>query len=673
MDHAIRGVALVGAFLLAFSVSSSGLSAQEIYAYDFNEGSEGWELDDNWTLGTWDLGGQALFGTLNGIAHHAEGSGTVRKVSLRFKMDRTLPYFCLSFGNPDGPAGLSYSVCIESAGIGVMNRQNEATEELAFVPFSAEGGLSYSITVLTGGGSLDVFIDEVGVVGLDAADPAPGSVVLLAGPSSVIIDDVEIVLGGDGAGHDRAPRPVDDIPPGPDVGPFVDGKVVGDIALSGNDLLELSGGRYVVADGNITITDNATLAIAGDAVLAFEVQTSPLLHFGVHVSGNGRFEVNGGRFATHGVGPLIVVSAAGTSSIEMHDCAPWIHMIQVEGESSLILNDVRLVTSIGGQIALADRAQVDVSHSELASIGFNLPKDAVFRAENLGWGELVEDFDFRRDFEIEGIDYDLRLLDVVLYPSSMTDGANEKGWIVAIDSTATFDLTDSEIGKLNLDIAAGADEFKTTGLRIAEPADFSYRNIVLDDVTVTQQWGFFIYGTRRAVFEDCEGVWLFAFDEIEAILRRTTMSEFDPRDFTGTVTFEDGKWESAACEIIENNDFTVRGDVRTTAALRHCSWFDSTMRRVYNAHLRDDAGEAVADAILTATRGGESVTATTDENGFATFTFAFDDEDRFSQWTITGPGEAEASVDAFDSSPVEMWTSLPTVRVRSSATGRVKP
>jgi hypothetical protein len=151
------------------------------------------------------------------------------------------------------------------------------------------------------------------------------------------------------------------------------------------------------------------------------------------------------------------------------------------------------------------------------------------------------------------------------------------------------------------------------------------------------------------------------------------MSEFDPRDYTGTVTFEDGRWESAACEIIENNDFTVRGSVTTTGALRNCSWSESTMRRVYDVRLLDAAGAAVVGEVLTATRGNQTMTATTDENGGAVFAFTFADEDRFSAWTITGPGDAEASVDAFDSSPVWMWTSRPPDRVRRGATGRVTP
>jgi hypothetical protein len=151
------------------------------------------------------------------------------------------------------------------------------------------------------------------------------------------------------------------------------------------------------------------------------------------------------------------------------------------------------------------------------------------------------------------------------------------------------------------------------------------------------------------------------------------MSEFDPRGYTGTVTFEDGQWKSAACEIIDDNDFTVQGSVITTAALRHCSWSESSMRRVYEIHLQDATGAPVADTELTATRDGESMTAITDDLGVATFSFVFDDEDRFSAWTITGPGDAEASVDGFDSSPLEMWTSRPPERARGGATGRVTP
>ena len=48
-----------------------------------------------------------------------------------------------------------------------------------------------------------------------------------------------------------------DIPAGPDVGPFVGGKASAGFTLSGEQRLELSGGSYLVTDGNITITENA--------------------------------------------------------------------------------------------------------------------------------------------------------------------------------------------------------------------------------------------------------------------------------------------------------------------------------------------------------------------------------------------------------------------------------
>lgn len=447
----------------------------------------------------------------------------------------------------------------------------------------------------------------------------------------------------------------------------------GDFTLSGEQRLELSGGRYLVTDGNITITENAELVVAEDGVLAFGIENSPLLHYGIYVSGNAAFRVLGGRVVPFEQGPLIVAGTGEHGVIEIRDSAPWFHFVQAEGDSTMVLENVRLLTAIGGQISVGGSASVAVSHAVLGSIAFDVPAGTTLRAEGLVWDRYLEDFDFRRDLDVEDGGYDLTLQDVVLHPSVMTDGANEKGWVVSADSTSTLELTNSEIGKFNLTIAAGTDEFTVGGLKIAEPVDFSYRNILFDDVAVTQQWGFFIFGTRRAVFEDSEGVWLFVFDEVDAVLRRTTMSEFDPRDYTGTVTFDQGNWETAACEIIENNDFTVRGSVTTREGLRNCSWSESTMHRVYDIQLLDAAGAAVAGAELAATRGGQTVTATTDETGGAVFTFTFDDEDRFSAWTITGPGDANASVDAFDSSPVVMWTSRPPDRVRRGATGRVTP
>lgn len=654
-----------------FAASVAVAQEPTTFEYDFTDGSDGWQLDDNWALGSWEVGGAALVGHVHGIARHVEATGVLRTASLRFQMDAALAFFCLRFGDVEPPPGTVYTVCFEALAASVTRNQDGTDTELAFVPFSIEGGMPHTATVHTGGGSIDLFIDGVPVAGVDAADPSPGPLVLMAGPKQVTVDDVKIVLGGDGAAHPHAPRPVADVAPGPDVGPFVDGEVTGDVTLSGDDVLELSGGRYTVLDGNIEVTDDATLVVASDGLLAFGVASSPLLHWGVRVSGNGRFQIDGGRLETQGQGGLIVIDAHENAAVELRDCQPWVHIVQAEGDSSVVLDGVRLVTSIGGQIALGGSTTVDVRRSVLASISLDLPAGSTFRAEGLEWNGHVADFDLRRDLDIDGIGYQLTMTDVALQPTVMGDGANEKGWLLAADRNAIIELVSSELGKLNLGIPEGDnDDLTIRGLRLGTPVDFSFGSIDFDDVTMTQQWGFFINGSRNVVFDDSEGVWLFLFDAVDALLRDSEMSEFDPRDYTGTVTFDDATWLSAACEIIENNDFVIRGSVTTTDSLRNCSWSDSAVDREFEVTLRDGNGRLVADAELTVSRDDSSFTVTTDASGTAKVTLTFDDEDRLSPWTITGPGDAEATVHAFSSSPVRLATSDPP-RVRRGVTRRI--
>ena len=573
--------------VFAFMLSSSAvnLSAQETYSYDFADGAQGWDLDDNWSLTDWDPGGQALLESSrrNRPAHRGHRDGPEGVVSYS-RWTGPSPFFCVRFGGPGGPTGLEYSVCLEANGVGITSRQNEATQELAFVPFSIEGGLTHSATLFTGDGSLDVFIDDVGVVGIDASDPAAGSVLFLAGPKSVIIDDVGIVLGGDGSGHDRAPRPVDDIEPGPDVGPFVDGKVSGGFTLSGDEHLELTGGRYIVTDGGIFITENATLTVADGGVLAFGLEGSPLLHFGVHVSGDGTFRVDGGRVVPFGHGPLIVASSGEQGTIEIHDSAPWFHIIQAEGSSTVLLDNIRLVTAVGGQIAVGGNADVTVSHSVLSSIAFDVPAGGSLHAEDLGWDRYLEDFDLGRDLDIDGIDYDLSLQDVALYPSAMIDGANEKGWIISVDGSSTLDLNNSEIGKLNFDLAAGDGRF--LGERVE---DRRTRGLL-----ATTEHHF-----RRGYGDPTVGLLHLRHPASDLRRQRGRMAVPVRRGRSDSQANGDERVRpprlhrnrdlrrramgSAACEIIDDNDFTVRGSVITTA----CPSPLFVVRVVHEPSLRD--------------------------------------------------------------------------------------
>jgi len=173
--------------------------------------------------------------------------------------------------------------------------------------------------------------------------------------------------------------------------------------------------------------------------------------------------------------------------------------------------------------------------------------------------------------------------------------------------------------------------------------------VKLVNSTVRGQWGFYIHGNRRVTIVDSDGVWPLPYDTSQVTIGNTRINEFDPRQYTGTITFKDSRWYGPG-EIIMDCDFLMKGtlDMKVTTL----AFLDSTVTREYPIKVLDSAGNPLSGVNITLTRGGETVTAITDANGKALVRLRFTPDDYQDKWTLTTDRGQTLEIGFFTSTPV---------------------
>ncbi|RMF32697.1 MAG: hypothetical protein D6759_07935 [Chloroflexi bacterium] len=628
--------------------------ATQTYGYDFEQGTTDWNLDTR--VWSWVVygSGHALRGEGHGFVRLTAHQGDVSRLAFRFLLQDIKSSFHANVLDNIETGGERYLVRFENGGVHISRQTGGTFQDFGqgFVPIMP--GVWHTAEILIGGGSVDVFVDGEPAVGVDDPTPPPGGYVSFESLDNAVIyiDDVEVVFGTETSPHARAPRPPLTLPPGPDVGPFVSGVYTGTITLTGTTTLTLSQGRYTVKAGNIELRDSAVLRIEPDAVLVFDRGSSPLIHWGVDLKDSASLIVEGGSIIAP-PGALVRIHAFGQSTISILDSRPWIHFINAGGDARIEIVNSRFVTGIGGSVQLSDRATLEATNSQLGGFAIQVPAGGALQAKNLR-PQTYAHFDLQNDLNTTGISYNLVLSNTTIVTDTLGEGPFERGWIVSVDETSTLDLGNSFLHKLVINLPAGGDDLVFDDLVLGQPTDFVLENISLADTTVVGQWGFFIHG-RQVEFNACQGLWLFLFDGASVSLNDSTMNEFDPRNYTGTLTFWNSVWEMSG-EIIENNAFTIEGTVRMDDPdLRQSlSWSQSVVTRTYPIYVRSarDGGPAKGTTV-TLTRGSQVTTTVTDIAGWAYVSLRFADTDYKSPWQlVTGEGWAPIEVDFFTDTPI---------------------
>jgi hypothetical protein len=256
------------------------------------------------------------------------------------------------------------------------------------------------------------------------------------------------------------------------------------------------------------------------------------------------------------------------------------------------------------------------------------------------------------------VNYDLVLERTHILEDNLGPGPYERGWIFFIDPQAHARIADCELRKVFIDFLN--EEINLDNLKLGVPSDLSYQDIELENITVTGQWGISLTDSEITI-RNSEYLFIQISGHSELTMIDSHMVEFIPRDFYGTIVFENCSWTNAG-EIIGGesyhsmgNDFTIRGSLIISPELRrHLQWRNAQVRRVYEVFIVDRDGQPVKD--ISVVVEGESFV--TDDDGRAEFTLEFDEKnyDEPIQINIYKEGKtvAEFEVDFFTETPIRI-------------------
>ena len=640
------------------SSSSNGTSG--VYKYDFETGTDGWDLGEAWQRTTLSGGGYGLVSTAEGTATAKEAQGKITYVRYRFSVETLGNGLDASIFSSQGqntleigPRGVCY--------FQFPSPDGSEIEHCIYGHYPILPQQFYTIEMYIGDTSIDIFINGEAVVGTDLETPIPEdrTFALVAYGSApdqrITVDDVEIRVGEAVQPPAKARSPFS-WQPGPDVGPFVNGVALQPFTLSGHQSITLSGGRYM-AYGDITLKDNASLIVEKDAIL---YTSDVYLRDNASLTVNGAYLYPTGDVITEDTTPagastpdmLGAVYAEDNATVTIHKAKVGLHFMDTMGQSHLEIKDSRFYTPGGGMVTPYGSATIQVENTTLGAISLIIPEGATFKAQGLKPGHF-DNLNLVQDMDISGVQYNLILKNVDLVPDTLTTGhasdASERGWELGVAEGAHVELTDSELRKLSFQITGSGQPLTFRNLVVGQPMNATVGPVTLKNTTIRGQWGFDIRGNRQVTIEDSDGIWPLPYDTSKVTIKNTRVNEFDPRQYTGTISFENVRWHGPG-EIIMDCNFTMQGTIDMQVPT--LSWQDSTVTREYLIRVRDASGSPSAGVTLTLTRGSETVTAITDAQGEARVNLKFDDSNYDQAWTLTTSQGKSQEITFYTSTPV---------------------
>lgn len=427
----------------------------------------------------------------------------------------------------------------------------------------------------------------------------------------------------------------------------------GDWIIKGSETIE---NQKMLQKGHIYIRNGGTLLVK-DSELAIARGSTPTVHVYIFVDPGGTLIINNSKvYPGSGDDGLTCVWNRGNTSIINSPTS--IHYFDMGKGATLSMDNSSMIFEIGGLLQVAG-GKTKVTNSTLVALALYVPPGAHLIASDLNFGAQFDHWQVQ-DL-IPEADYQLTFDNVELPDDFVGDyahGPYERGWIFFLDPDSHVRLSDSELRKIFIDLQGGTADFKN--LTVEAPANLTYRDIVLENVSVSGEWGFTITDAK-ASFSDSDFLFLQPSGTSTLTLINSHMVEFIPRGFTGTVIFENSSWTNAG-EIIggekyhsDSNNFKITGSVRIGSNLReNLQWKDAQVTREFNVVLTDSQGIAINGATLKI-NGMEYMT---NEAGTASFSILYD-ETNYDQSIILeawseGKRICHKQVDFFTETPIQM-------------------
>ncbi|MBI2867351.1 MAG: hypothetical protein HYX97_03330 [Chloroflexi bacterium] len=519
---------------------------------------------------------------------------------------------------------------------------NFSNEDLARARFRrVRPDVFQTVTVSVTGNVVKVYVDNLLVLDhTDSRAPQTGRVGLEAlDGSQVLVASVEVMEGA--------------VPPQNALAWTIEERT-GDITLSGDQVLTIAD-KDVVQQGNITLRDRAKLVLR-NAVLEMRPKDRPRAE--VVLSGNAALEATDSALLSGFDPSNLYMTATDRSTVTLTNSS-FINVLNATAQSRVTLAGSTIHSGVAGVneregtfgiVQAGGNAIITIADSTIGSLALFFGADANVTLSGLRPG-LYPRWSLGPS---DGASFTVQLTNTTILPSILVGGM-ERGWAVFASASSRVAVSDSQLNKLVIiDIVGQTLSF--SGLQLNKPTDFVYRNIRMTNTSVFAQWGLFVTNGSLTI-TDSDGFWTFVYGNSTIRLVNSRMLEFDPRGFTGTLEFVNATWCCAA-EVIEDNNFTIRGTVRVTPELRKSIvWFTSQVTREFPVSVLDSQGRPVVNAQVTATRGGQTIQGRTDASGAVVLRLAFSQEDYKVPWTLTAgapTGGTTGTLDFFTSTPVTL-------------------
>jgi len=394
----------------------------------------------------------------------------------------------------------------------------------------------------------------------------------------------------------------------------------GELVIGGTETKIIENVKYF-QKGYIYVNDQAKLIIKNSQLMMGQ-GSEPTVHVYIFVEPGASLEVeNSNIFPDTG---LVCVINRGTVSIT--DSPTSIHYFDMSEGAQLTMLNSEMVFTIGGllQVTGGDTTLID---STIGALGLKVPAGAHLNISGLESGVYFESWDVHEI--ISGADYNLVLKRTYILEDDFTGelehGPYERGWLFFLDPSAHVRISNSELRKVFMELTDEDVEFNN--LMIGTPSSLNYRDIMLTDVTIMGQWPFTITDSNVTI-KNSDYLFLQPSGQSTVTLINSHMCEFIPRDFFGTMIFENGLWTIAG-EIIGGvpyhsmgNDFTIKGSLKIDEEVReNLRWEDAQVTREYDVIIKDENGDLIKGALIEI--NGE--TFISDDVGQAKFNLVFDE------------------------------------------------
>lgn len=611
-------ISLILLFLIPASRASISAALAAEYCDDFENGSQNWELNKGWRLTKID--GNTL---LEGVGHTTavlnEGGWNNYILKARLKIINGTIHFNFRRNELNGLN--RYFIGIGNDEVYLEKQNGGRFDSLVNASLYIDGGW-HDIEIKAYQGIINLYID-----GMLCALYNDKNYIVSGGVafetlenSDCMLDDIEITAAS-------ANDVISEVKPGQDnVAPYLivpDETHKGDLVLGGTEVRVIEDESYL-QQGNIYINDEAKLVIR-NAKLIIGRGDLPTIHVYINVGENATLEINNSTIYAETVskgtmGALVCVRNSGTMTL--NDSPTKIHLLENYEGARFTMDHSEMVNPIGGLLQVKG-GDIRIMNSTFGALGLSVPAGAECAVSGLKSGVYFDYWDVRD--VIPKANYSLILEKTTILKDDLNGGGYERGWLFFSNSDSRVDISDSELRKFFIDIYDNNASFN--GLKLGKPSSLEYRGIRLTDVIIRGEWPFAIVDSDVAI-RNSDFLFLQPGGQSNIVLTDSNIIELIPRDFYGTIRFENCTWNGAG-EIIGgesyhsmSNDFTMEGSLKIGNDLkRHLQWHNARVTREFDAVIIDESGNPLSG--LTAKIDGR--TFISDEDGMVAFSLVFDD------------------------------------------------